>query len=153
MSYVQKVIQPGESMLYMARVHWIVYLPGLLIGAAAFALVAWAVAMPADWRIAVYIGAGVLGYMALHRLLMAAVEKITTELAVTDRRVIAKVGFIQRRTWEINNSKVEGVEVNQSILGRVFGYGTVMVKGTGGGFTPVHNIDDPLTFRNHVTAR
>jgi len=82
----------------------------------------------------------------------ALIQRRTTELAITNRRVIAKVGLISRKTWEINATKVEGVEVDQSIFGRIFGYGTVSVKGTGGGIAPLRNIDDPVEFRKHVIS-
>lgn len=82
----------------------------------------------------------------------ALIQRWATELAITNRRVIAKVGLIRRKTWEINASKVEGVEVDQSIFGRIFGYGTVTVKGTGGGIVPLRNIDDPVEFRKYVTS-
>src|SRR5205814_9970729 len=71
---------------------------------------------------------------------------------VTDRRVIYKTGILQRHSMEMNRSKVETVGVNQSILGRVLGYGTVIVRGTGGSFESIPFIGDSLTFRCHITA-
>ena len=71
---------------------------------------------------------------------------------MTDRRVVYKTGLIRRHTIEMNMDKVESVNVDQSILGRIFGYGTVDIRGTGGGLEPLRNIRDPLAFRNHVTA-
>ena len=76
----------------------------------------------------------------------------TTELAVTNRRVIYKRGFISRHTIEMNMDKVESVDVDQTILGRMMGYGNIVVRGTGSGLEPMRDIADPLTFRNHVTA-
>jgi uncharacterized membrane protein YdbT with pleckstrin-like domain len=84
--------------------------------------------------------------------LAAFIRRSTTELAVTDRRVIFKTGIIQRHTMEMNRSKVETVSVNQSVLGRLLNYGTVIVRGTGGSLEPIRKIDDPLTFRSHITA-
>ena len=52
----------------------------------------------------------------------------------------------------MNMDKVESVNVDQTLLGRIFGYGTVVVHGTGGGLEPLPNIASPITFRNHVTA-
>jgi uncharacterized membrane protein YdbT with pleckstrin-like domain len=66
--------------------------------------------------------------------------------------VIFKTGIVQRHTMEMNRSKVETVGVDQSILGRILGYGTVSVRGTGGSFEPIPYIGEPLTFRNHITA-
>src|SRR4029077_10055333 len=66
--------------------------------------------------------------------------------------VIYKTGIFQRHSMEMNRSKVETVGVDQSILGRILGYGTVMVRGTGGSFEPIRFIGDPLSFRSHITA-
>jgi uncharacterized membrane protein YdbT with pleckstrin-like domain len=77
---------------------------------------------------------------------------VTTELVVTDRRVIYKSGLISRHTLEMNNSKVESVDVDQSLLGRLLGFGTIVVRGTGGSLEPIRQIGDPLTFRSHITA-
>ena len=79
--------------------------------------------------------------------------RVTTEIAVTDRRVIFERGFIRRQTIEMNMSKVESVDVNQSILGRVLDYGDILVRGTGAGLEPLHMIAHPLAFRNAVIAR
>jgi len=77
----------------------------------------------------------------------------TTEIDVTDRRIVYKRGFIRRHTVEMNMDKVESVDVDQSILGRMLNYGDITVWGTGVGIEPLYNIDVPLEFRNQVTAR
>jgi len=71
----------------------------------------------------------------------------TSEFAITNKRVIIKVGLISRRTLEMNLNKIESVNVNQGILGRLLGYGTIVVVGTGGTKEPFAAISDPLTFR------
>ena len=76
----------------------------------------------------------------------------STEMAITNRRVIAKFGFIWRKTFEIDRQKVESVKVDQSILGRILDYGTVTITGTGSSSEPVQNIDSPLEFRNKLLA-
>ena len=83
-------------------------------------------------------------------LLKAAIAKATTELAVTSKRVIAKFGLIRRNSIELNHQKVESFNVDQSILGRIFGFGTLVINGTGGGKTPIANIAAPLTFRKEA---
>lgn len=75
------------------------------------------------------------------------IEFSTSEFAITNKRVIIKVGLISRRTLEMNLSKIESVNVNQGILGRMLGYGTIVVIGTGGTKEPFATINDPLTFR------
>src|SRR5262249_55482755 len=85
--------------------------------------------------------------------LRAWIRRASTELAVTDRRVIFKRGLIRRHTVEMNMDKVESVDVDQSILGRLFNYGDVTVRGTGASIEPLRMIDDPLALRSRVTAR
>ena len=86
-------------------------------------------------------------------LLAAWIDSITTELAVTTKRVISKRGLISRKTVELNLAKVEAIGVNQSILGRILGYGTVTVVGTGGTKEPFLYIASPLEFRRVVQAQ
>ena len=80
-------------------------------------------------------------------LVMAYIRYKTTELAITSRRVIAKFGFISRRTVEINISKVESIQVDQGILGRIFNYGTLVISGAGDPQAPIPGISDPMAFR------
>ena len=72
---------------------------------------------------------------------------------MTDRRVVYKRGFIKRHTIEMNMDKVESVDVDQSIFGRLLNYGDITVHGTGEGWETLRGIGAPLDFRNHVTAR
>src|SRR5829696_7458968 len=76
-----------------------------------------------------------------------------TEIAVTDRRVIYKTGLVQRETTEINMAKIESVDVSQSILGRVFDFGTLTIRGTGETIEELRNIASPLQFRNAIMVR
>jgi uncharacterized membrane protein YdbT with pleckstrin-like domain len=156
MSYVDKILQPGETVRHTAYIHWFVYLPALVFAAAAIAVVV-LVAMnigdiATSWRELTLVAAAILGTIALYMLLRAWVARFSTELVATDRRVIYKRGLVRRYTTEMGLEKVESVLVDQSILGRVFNYGTITIRGTGGGIEPLANIDDPISFRNHVTA-
>jgi uncharacterized membrane protein YdbT with pleckstrin-like domain len=85
--------------------------------------------------------------------LRAWFRRWTTEVDVTDRRVVFKRGFIKRHTVELNMDKVESVDVDQSVLGRLLDYGDITIRGTGIGIEPLRGIGSPLDFRNHVTAR
>ena len=76
-----------------------------------------------------------------------------TEFAVTDRRVIYKCGFISRHTVEMNMDKIESVDVDQSLLGRLLNYGTIHVLGTGEGIESLRRIAAPLALRNAITAK
>ena len=86
----------------------------------------------------------------MRRILNAAINRWTTEIAVTDRRIILKRGLIRRDTIEINTPQVESVDVSQSILGRLLNYGTVIVRGTGGGLNPLAYVSAPLPLRRAV---
>lgn len=77
----------------------------------------------------------------------AFIKYKTTELAITNKRVIAKFGFISRRTIEINLNKVESLQVDQGILGRIFNYGTLVIAGAGNPQAPIPGISDPMMFR------
>ncbi|HEV2337033.1 MAG TPA: PH domain-containing protein [Stellaceae bacterium] len=153
MKYVDQVLQPGETVTYATSLHWLVYLRAILlvILAVLSLIAAKAVAEPTA-QIALNIIAALLGLLALVSGLDAVIRRSTTELAVTDRRVIYKTGIFQRHSMEMNRSKVETVGVDQSILGRILGYGTIVVRGTGGSFEPIRFIGDPLSFRSHITA-
>ncbi len=81
---------------------------------------------------------------------IAIIRVMTTELALTNKRVIAKTGFIRRDTIELRLEKVEGLIISQGIIGRIFNYGTVIVSGTGGIRTPIPFITEPTEFRRVV---
>ena len=79
--------------------------------------------------------------------------RATTEFCITDHRVIVKRGFFSLHTVELNVDKVESVDVDQSLIGRMFGYGTVTIHGVGARWDPISQIIDPLGFRNAITSR
>ena len=79
--------------------------------------------------------------------IIAFIRYKATELAFTNKRVIAKFGFISRQTIELNISKVESIQVNQGILGRIFNYGTLVISGAGNPQAPIPGISDPMSFR------
>lgn len=80
-------------------------------------------------------------------LAVAYVRYKSTELAVTTKRVIVKHGFIRRQTVEINLNKVESIQVDQGVLGRVFNFGTLVLAGTGTSHAPISGISEPMAFR------
>lgn len=161
MSYVEHVIQPGETLVYRAPLHWVIYVPGLALAAASIALLGFGLATdrsaPGSWEDVGYlaiVGVGALGLLVAAVILIGAfIRRHTTEVAVTSRRAIYKTGLVRRMTSEISVDKVETVLVDQGVLGRILNFGTVIIRGTGGGLEPVRNIDDPLTFRSKLTAR
>src|ERR1700720_519448 len=132
-AYVDRVLEPGETVRYRTTVSWIVYVPSLLLAfmTAMFLLVAWP--NPLGEVIAA------LGALAaISKFLSAWFRRWTTEIAVTDRRVIIKRGFIRRATMEMNLQKIESVDVDQSLIGRIFDYGAVTIRGVFGRFA-AHN--------------
>lgn len=153
MRYIERVLQPGETVVYTTTLHWLIYLKsaGFLILAILF-LMASGAFEGQGVVLGLWIVSAVLALLALYQAIKALLRQRTTELAVTDRRVIYKTGIFQRHTMEMNRSKVETVGVEQSVLGRLLNYGTVIVRGTGGSFEPIRHIHDPLSFRNHITA-
>jgi uncharacterized membrane protein YdbT with pleckstrin-like domain len=94
----------------------------------------------------------VLTFVAVALLVQEWFRWWITEIAVTNRRVIYKKGFIRRQTNEMNMHKVESVQVYQSILGRMLGYGTVTILGTGAGFETLRTIAGPIELRNSITG-
>jgi uncharacterized membrane protein YdbT with pleckstrin-like domain len=152
MSYVKRVLQPGEVVRHTATIHWIVYWPAAICFIAAIAVLVWAsvltnaLAAWIHWLAAVLTVAGVLF------LVREWFGWWTTEVAVTNLRVIYKTGFISRRTNEMSMDKVESVQVDQSILGRILDYGTVTITGTGVGLETLTGVAHPIELRNSITA-
>ncbi|MPZ36904.1 MAG: PH domain-containing protein [Rhizobiales bacterium] len=152
MSYVKRVLQPGEVVRHTATIHWIVYWPGVLLMLAAAAVLIWARFLPQNMLIWLQGLAGLLTVVALFLLIREWFGWWTTEVAVTNLRVIYKTGFINRRTNEMNMDKVESVQVDQSILGRILDYGTVTITGTGVGLETLTGVAQPIDLRNSITA-
>jgi uncharacterized membrane protein YdbT with pleckstrin-like domain len=154
MSYVNRVLQPGETVRYTAGLHWSMYAPGALVWVLA-GIIALVLPDPSTHWLPNRLGviAAWLGFaVGLVLIARAWFQRWTTEIAVTDRRVIYKTGFIRRNTTEMHMDKVESVEVKQSVLGRILNYGDVEIRGVGTGFEPLRMIDAPLELRNHITA-
>jgi uncharacterized membrane protein YdbT with pleckstrin-like domain len=150
-SYVQKVLQQGEKVIYQAKLSWVMYLPGLfvLLGALIVFGLGRGIFGPVWWADAVALVIAAIGF---YMVAAEWFERWTTEIAITDRRIIFKRGFIRRDTIEMSVEKVESVDVNQSLLGRLLDYGNITIRGTGTGFAPLRSIDSPLDFRSHVTG-
>jgi hypothetical protein len=158
MSYVDSNLVPGESVIYETRLHWMVMLGHLFIGL--FLLV-----LP---------GAGLLVYafrnsdmpvrnvhlmegggiaLVLCGLIVIGVgmaKRNATEMAVTNRRVVIKTGLASRKTIEMLLNRVESIEVTETAVGRMLGYGSIVVIGTGGTPEPFHKMANPLQFRSQV---
>jgi hypothetical protein len=146
-AYTAATLQPNERPLHQTTIHWIA-LSGSVIGATLSFIVIVPIAMFASWRD--FYWAWLLLVIPFGILLSAAVTVKTSELVITDRRVLIKVGFIQRHTFEMFISKIESVAVYQSMLGRLLNYGTVEIRGTGGSSESFATIAAPLPFRDAI---
>ena len=150
MSYVERVLQPGEQVRHISSIHWIVYWPGVAVALLAVAAF-WFSEKRLLTGVWLYTGyALALGAVVL--LVQEWFQSWITEIAVTNRRVIHKKGLIRRQTNEMNTDKVESVQVEQTFLGRMFDYGNVKILGTGEGFETLRTIASPLKLRNSITG-
>lgn len=146
-SYIEQILEPGEQVRHRAHLHWFTFVSAWIMLSIAGAIVGNAAASGTFPAYAV-----VLPLILLLASMAIVLRIISTEIAVTNRRVIKKSGIIARTTRETNLSKVESVDVEQSIFGRLFGYATVAVRGTGIAKTNFDYIDDPLTFRRAILS-
>jgi uncharacterized membrane protein YdbT with pleckstrin-like domain len=155
MRYVDHVLQPGETIRGVTSVSWVGYIPGLVLWIIAilllFFIAPWSQGSAAI-ALAGWVGVAAAFVVGAVLLIKHWWHRWTTEVAVTDRRVIYKTGFIKRRTVEMHMDKVESVDVDQTILGRILDYGDITIRGTGETLETLPMIDHPLEFRNHVTA-
>ena len=127
-SYIDGSLISGEKVVYEAKLSWWSMLPLLLFG----------------FIMLFYFGLGLLVW------LIAYLRYKSTELAFTDKRVIAKFGFISRRTVELQLKRIESVQVDQGIFGRIFNFGTLVVSGAGTPQAPIPGIADPMLFRRKL---
>lgn len=155
MSYLKHILQPGEKVVFDGHLHWIIYRKAIFfLIFAVFAAVAAAHFRETNYRWMISLTLIlVFGLLTLIFAIHAWWQSFTTEIAVTTSRVIYKSGFIERHTAEMNMDKVESVDVVQSLLGRILGYGTIDIKGTGASIEQLEHIADPLELRNAITAR
>jgi uncharacterized membrane protein YdbT with pleckstrin-like domain len=152
--YIDDILQPGEKVLYSTNAHWIFYLPAITGWIVAIVLFLLSRQTTTESIVLLCLAASaVVAIAALYWSGKAWFHRWTTETDVTNLRVIHKTGFITRKTFEMSLDKVESVDVNQSIAGRLLNYGDVTVRGVGEGAETIDTIASPLEFRNHITAR
>lgn len=152
--YIDDILQPGETVIYSANEHWIVFWQAILAAIIAVAALIGSRLVVND--VGTLLGLGVAAIMAAVALIYgvkAWFQRWTTETYITSERVVHKQGFIKRKSFEISLDKVEGVDVDQSVLGRILDYGDVIIQGVGDSEKPVRMIAAPLQFRNHITTR
>ena len=142
MGYVENNLSKNENILYQGKIHWFIFVPPLMMMLLAFFVLADDSKQDNERLVALVVMA-----FCVFVLVHSFFYKISSEFAITNRRIISKTGFISRKTVEFNHGKIESINVEQSIFGRIFGYGSVVINGTGGAKTPVKNIAKPLKFR------
>jgi len=162
LGYVEKHLIPGESIQYQTKLHWIVMLGHVAIAVvfellaitflvASFSKSEEAKAVPS--RSFMYLGALVCFLVGAAIFCIGLLKRNATEMAVTNKRVIVKTGLADRRTIEILLSRIESVVVDEPAVGRILGYGTVIVRGTGGTPELFEKIYHPLKFREQVQSQ
>jgi uncharacterized membrane protein YdbT with pleckstrin-like domain len=154
-SYVESNLLPGETIVYKARLHPIIYANALVLLVVAGLCFLYAIITTVGHTNG--LTAARVGYVGIILVIVAAISGVaayitmtTSEFVVTDRRVLIKTGWVNRSSLEVLLPKVEGIQVDQGILGRLFNYGTITVHGTGGTDEPFPNISAPLEFRRRV---
>jgi uncharacterized membrane protein YdbT with pleckstrin-like domain len=147
MSYIKSQLLPGEEIKYRGHLHRIIFAPAWFF--ILLALPALVIASSSgDWPVFY-----ALAIPALIAYTWAKVIYTTSEFAITNKRVVIKVGWLRRRTVETMLGKVEGINVDQSVIGRLLGYGSIVITGTGGTAEPFRNIGAPFEFRRQVQAQ
>ena len=138
MSYIQDNLMPGEEVIYRAKLHGIIFIrPVVWFSISLF-----------------FFTSAVIGeivfLISLISLFRALVTYLYSEFGITDKRIIGKVGFIRRTSLDVFLIKVESIQVKQGIFGRILGYGSITITGTGGVRNPFRKISYPLEFRKKV---
>jgi uncharacterized membrane protein YdbT with pleckstrin-like domain len=139
LSYIESNLLSDEQVVYKATLHWKIFGKSLLIIVIGIGM---AVFQPIIGGAVIFVGllAGIPPF----------IEGKTSEFAVTNKRIIIKVGFLRRRTLELLLRQVEAISVEQTVVGRMFGFGSVTLTGTGGVREVFHNISSPLEFRRQI---
>lgn len=142
MSYVENHLLKDEQICYQAKIHWIIFAVPFFLTIATLILLT----MNSILSLLAYICLALATIFWINN----TIRYFTSEYAVTSKRVIVKLGFIRRQTVELLLHRVEGIQVSQDILGRLLGYGSLYIIGTGGTRDPINLVSDPISFRNHV---
>jgi uncharacterized membrane protein YdbT with pleckstrin-like domain len=156
-NYVEEGLSPGEAVKYIARLslykYWLNFLLGGLMLFGSLSLLFKAFIVPSNGHAAGAItgmSMGVVLLLALAVFLWPFLARRRTELAITNKRLIAKFGLVSTQSIEIRLGKIESVRVKQGLLGRILDYGDIVVTGTGSTFDPIRNISSPLAFRTSL---
>lgn len=157
MSYIKASLAPGEAVVYQTRLHWIVMIRHVLLGALLLAgsgaLLSYLLHQSRFGSGSEHLpegGAAALLACGIVAIFAGVVRRNATEIAVTTRRVVVKQGLVNRKTVEMLLNRIETIEVSEPMIGRMLGYGSITMIGTGGTSEPFHKIAHPLRFRSEV---
>jgi len=147
MSYIDRHLLDGEKIIFRTRLHWVLMLLPLLLAALVFLPMAGWLLM-GQWRAYAWIPVAA----ALMVLLPAYIRRRSSDFAVTNKRVMMKLGVLDTRSVELLLGKVESITVEQSLTGRILGFGDIVVCGSGGTKEPFSHIQSPMEFRRAVQS-
>jgi uncharacterized membrane protein YdbT with pleckstrin-like domain len=147
MSYIDSNLLDGEHVVYRTRLHWLLFILPVLFTVLVLSPIAWLMAN-GTWRNFAWIP------LALGLLVLVAtfIKRQSSDFAVTNKRVMMKVGVFATRSIELLLNKIEAIAVNQSLMGRILGYGDIAVTGSGGTKESFSRIQGPLDFRRAVQS-
>jgi uncharacterized membrane protein YdbT with pleckstrin-like domain len=148
MDYIEKNLVANEKILFATRVHWVVLAKPILFAVALLfvpgAILLWVKGKEYAW------GAVALFALGIIVIAIGTVQRNATEMVVTNQRVLIKQGIVSRKSLELVLAKVESIAVHESAIGRILGYGTLVIRGTGGTFETFTEIAHPNEFRKQV---
>ncbi|HEV3239954.1 MAG TPA: PH domain-containing protein [Casimicrobiaceae bacterium] len=147
MSYIDSNLLEGEHVVFRTRLHWLLFLGPVLLIVIVLLPSAWFLAA-GSWSSYAWIPLA-LGLLVL---LPTWIKRQSSDFAVTNKRVMMKVGVFNTRSIELLLGKIEAIAVEQSLLGRLFGYGDIVITGSGGTKEVFSYIQSPLEFRRAVQA-
>jgi uncharacterized membrane protein YdbT with pleckstrin-like domain len=139
MGYIEANLLADETIVYKARLHGIIFWKSLAL---IFLGIVFLFIQP--------IIAGIVIAIGVFAIISPIIDYATSEFGVTNKRVIIKIGFLRRKTLELLLRHVEAISVDQSVTGRILGFGSVTLTGTGGVREVFHNISSPLEFRKQI---
>lgn len=150
MSYVKENLSKGEKIIYTTSLHWILFFESaaiIAIGVSIFTLSS--IYGGSAKRYLDYVGWGILLFGA-GKFLIELIRHNSSEFGVTNMRVIIKTGVLSRTSMAMPLSKIESVEVEQSIWGRILDFGTIHITGTGTATSKFDWLSRPGTFRKKM---
>lgn len=155
MRYIQSTILKNEKLIFWTRPHWIIFFPAVVSFLAALFFIYYGPRLGLIglrlFNLEIYQLIALIAFLfGVYGCISGYITYQTSEYGITDRRVLMKTGWIRRNSLEIFLDKIEAVRVNQSILGRILNYGTIVIVGTGGTEDPFYSVPNPLEFRKRV---